>query len=279
MLAVPCSVHFADGAGPSVTFRAATYAPGRRQEPHRHDFTSVTLHLAGGIREWARGADVVSAGLSVSVKPVGVLHADLYGDAGARTFQVALPCGFDPGSHGWGVALGAWRWLAGGATVRAALALFQTAREDPRDADALGEGTIALFDALREADRRPAGGAAPAWLARVLDGVRDRHGEGSRVAEVAAEAGVHPVHLARVFRRHLGCTVSEYVRRVRVARAASLLGAGARISEVAHGCGFADQSHLTRQFRRETGLTPAAFRRLAAPSDVAFVQDRIARAR
>lgn len=71
---------------------------------------------------------------------------------------------------------------------------------------------------------------------------------------------------------------AAYAARRRRGLAASLLGGGAAISEVAHGCGFADQSHLTRQFRRETGLTPAVFRRLAA-ADVAFVQDGGARVR
>jgi AraC family transcriptional regulator len=94
------------------------------------------------------------------------------------------------------------------------------------------------------------------------------------VRETALAVGVHPVHLARVFRRHLGCSVAGYVRRLRLERAATLLSLErSPISAVAHSCGFADQSHLTRALRRETGLTPATFRRLAIRRDVASVQD------
>jgi AraC family transcriptional regulator len=78
---------------------------------------------------------------------------------------------------------------------------------------------------------------------------------------IAAAAGVHPVHLARLFRAAHGCTVGEYIRRVRVAFVRQQLAASDRpIAEIALVAGFSDQSQLTRSFKRVTGQTPAAFR-------------------
>ena len=72
---------------------------------------------------------------------------------------------------------------------------------------------------------------------------------------------MHPVHLARVFRRHHGCSMGEYARRLRVERAAeALTSTGLPIGRIAHRTGFADHSHLSRTFRRMTGESPSEYR-------------------
>jgi AraC family transcriptional regulator len=112
-----------------------------------------------------------------------------------------------------------------------------------------------------------AGLAPPRWLA-VARELLDDHAAGAAgpidTADLARAAGVHPVHLARVFRRYLGCAPGDYLRRRRVERAAALLRATARpLADIALGCGFADQSHFARAFKRHTGVAPGAYRRRA----------------
>lgn len=81
------------------------------------------------------------------------------------------------------------------------------------------------------------------------------------LAEAAAAAGVHPSHLARVFRRQMGCSVGEYIRVLRVDFACRELVRGRLpLSQIAMAAGFTDQSHLTRCVRQRTGMTPALFR-------------------
>jgi AraC family transcriptional regulator len=104
----------------------------------------------------------------------------------------------------------------------------------------------------------------PRWLRRVSELLRERCAAAWNLADVAAEAGVHPVYLAGAFRRHLGCTVGQYVRRQRIALACrQLAGASHSLAEIAAATGFADQSHFNRVFKRHVGLTPAAYRRLS----------------
>jgi AraC family transcriptional regulator len=65
------------------------------------------------------------------------------------------------------------------------------------------------------------------------------------------------VQVSRQFHHYFGCTISEYVRRVRVARAQSLMTRGdMSVAEIALACGFYDQSHFTTTFTRLAGLPP-----------------------
>lgn len=102
--------------------------------------------------------------------------------------------------------------------------------------------------------------APPAWLKRAAEALREQ--PQARIDALAREAGVHPVHLARAFRRFYGCAPGEYLRGERLERAARLLGSARRpVAEVALDCGFADQSHFTHRFTAAYGVSPARFRR------------------
>jgi AraC family transcriptional regulator len=105
-------------------------------------------------------------------------------------------------------------------------------------------------------------GKLPTWLIRSTELVHARFREHLRIDEIAHAAGVHPAHLAAVFRRVHRMPLGSYVRRLRVDWAADrLIGTNNPISAIAAEAGFADQAHLTRLFRRVTGVTPAAYRR------------------
>jgi AraC family transcriptional regulator len=102
---------------------------------------------------------------------------------------------------------------------------------------------------------------APAWLARVRDRLREESSHQFTIASLAAEAGVHPVHLARVFRRFLGASPGEFWRACRIDRARHLLVSALPLCEVAQAAGFYDQSQLANAFKRATGLRPSVYRR------------------
>ncbi len=86
------------------------------------------------------------------------------------------------------------------------------------------------------------------------------------VADLAREAGVHRVHLARAFRDHFGESVTLFARRVRLEAAQRLIAAGGiSLAQAAARAGFADQSHLTRVMRAALGLTPGRMRATLPP--------------
>jgi len=100
----------------------------------------------------------------------------------------------------------------------------------------------------------------------VGDALRFIHANYSRdlsLNTIAGAAHLSPFHLARLFKQTLGVSPHQYLIQVRVNSARSLLAAGSgerSLAEVASAVGFADQSHLTRHFKRITGVTPRQFR-------------------
>ncbi len=109
-----------------------------------------------------------------------------------------------------------------------------------------------------------------AVLGRVLAHVRTHFAEPVDNAALAAVAGRSVRAIERLFQRHLGVTPQHYLRRLRVRLACrALVHGAASLTAVAHAHGFYDQSHFVREFRRETGLTPGAYRVRYAGTPVA----------
>ena len=102
----------------------------------------------------------------------------------------------------------------------------------------------------------------PAWLSNVLDFIHAHFRDDFDYDALVRVAGVHPTHLARTFGRHVGCTATTYVRRLRVDWVRERLRGETPLAALALEAGFADQSHLTRAFHREIGVPPSRYRRL-----------------
>jgi AraC-like DNA-binding protein len=82
-----------------------------------------------------------------------------------------------------------------------------------------------------------------------------------RVAAIAASAGLSTGHFSQGFKQATGVTPHQWLIHVRVERAKELLAVRTmELAVIARDCGFSDQSHFTKVFVRETGLTPAAWR-------------------
>jgi AraC-like DNA-binding protein len=94
--------------------------------------------------------------------------------------------------------------------------------------------------------------------ARIREGL---HANGATIGleAVATEIKVSRFQALRAFRRRYGLSPHQYQLALRIGRARRLLTAGAPLAEVAAECGFADQSHFTRQFKRQLGVTPGAY--------------------
>ena len=87
--------------------------------------------------------------------------------------------------------------------------------------------------------------------------------EGARgnvsIARVAAGAGLTPRHLERLFHRDVGIAPKRLARITRFQRALMLIEAGGKGgAETAIDCGYADQAHFVRDFRRLAGCSPSA---------------------
>ena len=105
------------------------------------------------------------------------------------------------------------------------------------------------------------GGLAP-WQARKISALVEANLErGVRITELAASAQLSKSHFSRAFKAHFGRSPHRYILERRVTRAQHLMLVGdGRLCDVAQACGFADQAHLSRMFRRLVGAAPNAWR-------------------
>jgi AraC family transcriptional regulator len=101
----------------------------------------------------------------------------------------------------------------------------------------------------------------PEWLLETQEMIHGRFREALRVADLAGAVGVHPAHLARAFRSHFRMPIGAYIRARRLDWAAQrLVESSDPLSAIALESGFSDQSHFTRAFKRQVGVTPGRYR-------------------
>lgn len=118
-----------------------------------------------------------------------------------------------------------------------------------------GEGRLGL---------RLAGGLQP--VARAMAFMQANYARPLDMPEVAAQAGLHPASLSRLFRRQVGLPPVRYLARIRLAAAAELLGGTSlSLDDVAARTGFADGFYLSRLFRQAYGQSPGAWRQARRP--------------
>lgn len=246
-----------------LRIRVVRYQAGQAFSRHAHATSSLALVLRGNVEEVAGECVTRAESGGWVIKPAGSWHATRFGPYGAATLQLEWPQARPLISDLLTRDGSAYRW---GNDLQVAAALLQVycAVRTPEARGSLQDSVLDALGALAAHVRRPPG-CPPAWMCRVEKHIRERLEDALRVRDLALLAGVHPVHLARVFQHTHGCGVVEFVQRARVRAAAKCLAARRRsIGEIAAACGFFDQAHLTRVFRRELGITPARYRRLVA---------------
>ncbi len=102
----------------------------------------------------------------------------------------------------------------------------------------------------------------PEGIRKAIQRLEDNFEEALSVSELADRAHLSRYHFARTFRRFTGYTPHEYLLRVRLSRARTLMTQNEQeksMAEIAIACGFFDQAHFNRHFHRAFGITPTAF--------------------
>lgn len=144
--------------------------------------------------------------------------------------------------------------------------LLAAIRRGDGDADALFEAALDLVSrVLAEADAARAGAGAPrrAGTAALVAAARESLAAdpGQSLVALAAALAVSPHHLSRIFATETGHTVARHKMRLRTRAALERLGQGEEnLARLAADLGFADQSHLNRVLRSETGAPPSLLR-------------------
>jgi AraC family transcriptional regulator len=244
------------------------FPPLLRLPLHTHDRATVAVILNGSFDGLMRSSSHPCPAASVLTEPPGEPHGNLFERAGADVLTVQP----DPARL---ELLEPFAGVLGEVNHVRDLVVTTLARrvagelQAPDDVTPFAvEGLIlellALTARLRTVTAPGTGCPPPRWLGEARALLHDRYGERLRVTDVAGAVGVHPVHLARVFRLHYGTAVGTYLRSLRLTWAAGrLTDSDDTIAQIALQAGFFDQSHFTRTFKRQFGLTPLAYRKAA----------------
>jgi AraC family transcriptional regulator len=269
-MVVPHALDHTGGAGgtllrrvdlPAAVLTSTAYAPRLRLPPHAHTSAFVLFVRHGGFAEQHGRASERYDRSSCIYRPALDEHANDFDDGGAVLAAIDVHAAWidrlrEAGFSGQRFSVRSPFVQQFGDRLDAELAAPDSMSAMIVEALA----TEVIVFGWRAGQRRDQPRKGP-WAERARRLIEHDFASPLSLAGIAAAVGVHPVHLARQFRASHGCTVGEYIRRVRVAFARHQLATSGRpIAEIALAAGFSDQSQLTKSFKRVTGQTPAVYR-------------------
>lgn len=238
--------------------------PERTVAVHTHETAHFVLPLRGPYLSTARGAPTVCDGQVVIYNPPGTTHRDRFGPTGdsiaGQFFTISVAPERMEEIRMVAPPVGEPTALRGPGPASLVRRLIRSSRSATMASRLTMEGLC--LELMGEVARGTAEDrTAPRWLSAAERMIAERSAERLTVGQVAAEVGVHPVHLARGFRRWRQSSPAETLRQARLDRAVALLReTSLSLAEIALKAGFCDQSHLTRAFAASFGLTPRRYR-------------------
>lgn len=242
-----------------VTLYELSHQPLQSVPTHVHELARIGVMIEGTLSEQSDDScDQIGPGTVVFWTP-GATHENRFGTSLTRSVQVELSESLF-------------------AKVRRVFPAAQTTVLGEELFDGMVRTLLGEFAQRDAATPTALEGAIYAVIARahrVLAGARSTSGDVLRatgfvsrnyhrrltVAEIGAYVGLSSRAITERFRHDLGLSPGEYLRRARLEAAASELAmTDAAVGTIAQACGFYDQAHLTREFRRRFDETPRGYR-------------------
>jgi AraC family transcriptional regulator len=237
--------------------------PANLQVPqHLHKDAHLVITLRGKYTQRSNGKDLEFEPGTVCFYPAGETHSSFYSPVGARSLHIDIhPEAFDRARE---ASSGFARTLVcrGGKAVAIGGEIYRECRSLDAPSPLVLEGLI--FQLFGEISRVPMQRRhhLPTWLSRADGMIRERFTETLTLSDIAGYVGVHPVHLAREYRKHYQFTVGEQIRRLRVDFARRQISTTeCTLADIALASGFSDQSHFTVAFKNYVGTPPSVYRR------------------
>jgi AraC family transcriptional regulator len=227
---------------------------------HYHDHPNLYFILDGGSVEKRRASEAEHTAGSLLFYHAGEVHQNIRKGFNARSINMEVDRSFLQAA---GIAeAGLER-----ATLEspdAKLLVLSMYRElmaaDPFSGISM---QLLMLDLLHRSGNTKQYTSWPAWVKNVHGLLNDRWNETLSLEELAVAAGVNPITISKHFPLYFSCTLGEYMRKLKIDKALTLVKATSLpLAAIAYECGFADQSHFIRLFKKHTGFLPARFRKL-----------------
>ena len=246
---------------PNFHLVESKYQAGQELKSHAHERAYISIVLRGSYSERCGTSNVSCDVGHVILHAEGEVHSNYFFEDGYCMNLEILPHFADQLCQ-YGIKSGTRISMASRRNLRLGFSLQAEASQSDSASELAIEGMA--MELLAQLIRNRAAETTPRkeyWLDRANEMIHDRYRESITLKELADYSQVHPVHLARTFRKHHGCSVGDYIRRLRVAGASQeIASTGLSIAEIASRYGFSDQSHLCRTMKDYTGKSPSQLR-------------------
>lgn len=247
-----------------LTLSESAYSPGMKIAKHSHEHSYFCILLQGTYTERYGKKTRECKPSTVVFHPPYEIHENHFLTKGGRLFRCEIKHPWLERFRGYTTALSDPADFSGGPLAWFAIRLYEEFREmDSVSALAIEGLALEIVAELsrKQGRQQVSESKPPRWLKQATELLQAQFAESLVFSSIAHTLGVHPVHFARVFRQFHGCTAGEYVRRLRIEAASRKITAGKLpLVDIAMSCGFSDQSHFSKSFKRSTGLTPAQYR-------------------
>lgn len=246
----------------SFSLKQLNYSPNIEIPKHSHEQANFCMAIEGGCTEFYGGKSREYTPFSLSFLPPGQTHSLKTSGEGMRSFSIEITTQCFERMRDYSLNIEDYVYCSNIVLIQLLLKLYEEFQNIDAASPLAIEG-IAL-EMLAEISRYQIinkDNKAPYWLKQARDLVHEQFSSHLSLDAIAREIGVHPVHLARMFRKYYGVTMGDYLRKVRIENACrKIITTETPLIEIALTNGFSDQSHFTRIFRRLKGMTPAAYR-------------------
>ena len=252
----------------AATLSESVYPANLMMPVHQHEPAYFGIVLRGAYTETVASRTRHCKQLTTVFHPPGESHSVAFHNTDVRVFRIELGESSHERIQDYASFPDETVEFQGGLLASLALRLYNEYRNRDGWSPLAIEGLLLEIVAemsrhnAKESDRK-----IPRWLEQVKETLASKLTETPSLAELARDVGVHPVHLAREFRKRFDCTIGEFVRRLRIEMACEQIArSDAPMAEIALALGFFDQSHFSNTFKRFTGMTPATYRASCRPS-------------
>jgi len=239
-------------------FSESSYSPQISLPRHSHELAHFCFVLQGSYTENLGNKSAERTPATLIFYPPDTIHAE-GSHTGGRHFLIEVETWRIETLRDYGALVDEPLAFRGESDVWPAARLY---REfcDMDELSPLALEGLAL-ELVVNAVRRRGKNQAPKWLDLANQALRANFSNPPSLGSLAEIAGVHPVHLARVFHKFMHCTIGEYVRHLRVEHACSRMTTSDEpLVDIALSTGFVDHAHFSRSFKRVTGMTPTQYR-------------------
>ena len=238
------------------------YPPAATMPRHTHEAAHVSVVLQGNFTEISGRRERFSEASTLIIHPPDEDHSVTFHGTGARVFSFHVKPQLHERIRDFTKILDAPATFRGGHPTWLAVELYRESKTPDEVAPLMLEALV--LEIVAAASRRAESlreQSIPHWLGQAREYLHAHFAENISFAMLAETVGVHPVYLAREFRRTFGRTMGEYVRKLRIETACRKISeSDSPFDEIALAVGFYDQSHFSNVFKRLTGTTPAQYR-------------------